>query len=384
MLANLVSWCRARGWDIDAETSLECVDAPEAGGGRAVRARRDIAAGEVLAAVPPACLVSTAHLDADFLPGAPPTARLCAALALARHDEDAAWHVYASTLPTAYATPVDFTELEMEALADFPHTRLAFEQGRAEARRAYATIAAAVPWNDFAWAWAAFSSRTCYMQVDRAAGDVSVLVPFVDMLNHSPAVATEAAWDDAARRYVVRTLTPFRAGEEVCIQYGAHDNDKLAYFYGFVMDDNEMQWVHVDPEIAGRPPSARHDAWISQYALRAADFVLDRDGCPSWNLATYLAVIAASDTDLDDPDKQDQLAGFEEGDTRAARRAVARIARTMLKKFATSADEDQLLLDTDAEDGSLSPCMRLAVRMRMLKKRILERARDASGARPGL
>jgi len=66
-----------------------------------------------------------------------------------------------------------------------------------------------------------------------------VLCPVVDYLNHDTQVTSDVAYEYFGDEFVVRVRGGFKAGEQVCINYGENrSNDSLLQYYGFVDRDN--------------------------------------------------------------------------------------------------------------------------------------------------
>ncbi|XP_055335214.1 SET domain-containing protein 4-like isoform X2 [Paramacrobiotus metropolitanus] len=95
----------------------------------------------------------------------------------------------------------------------------------------------------FLWAWFAVATRSLYIQADMPA-----LVPFVDLLNHSPFARTRIVLDGTGNTFQLITEYPYKSDEQIFINYGSHDNTKLAVYYGFTITRNPLSEVKFSME----------------------------------------------------------------------------------------------------------------------------------------
>lgn len=49
--------------------------------------------------------------------------------------------------------------------------------------------------------------------------------------------------------FEIKTLTPYKKGEQVYINYGPHDNLAILKEYGFVLSENTYNFVLLDNEV---------------------------------------------------------------------------------------------------------------------------------------
>lgn len=117
-------------------------------------------------------------------------------------------------------------------------------------------------YGNFLWAWASVSTRSCSFQSESklfenlGADDRSgCMVPLFDLLNHSPQDVAACEFSKDRRGYEAKTLRGYHKGEEVLIHYGDWNNAHLMEYYGFCVQENEMDdcvlkvgkhfWVHL-------------------------------------------------------------------------------------------------------------------------------------------
>ena len=219
---------------------------------------------------------------------------------------------YARLLPAQFTLPILWAEAELRLLAacvcgapllrsvaaltrlladDFVELRRRFGAGDgpgpAALRRVFGD-GGGLTWARWLWASAAVSSRSfpaqCLGDGGAAAdgGDVGVMVPLLDMLNHDPDTShvqwvVEAGPGAAVAGAVVRR--PVAAGDEVLSHYGADlSNTELVLNYGFAELHNRnatlgVGWGLADlPELHRTPAAARAVA----AALGAGDAFADQ------------------------------------------------------------------------------------------------------------
>nr|XP_009665875.1 PREDICTED: SET domain-containing protein 4 isoform X3 [Struthio camelus australis] len=157
------------------------------------------------------------------------------------------------------------------------------------------------------WAWCTINTRTVYMKHSQKAcfslePDVYALAPYLDLLNHSPNVQVEAAFNEQTKRYEIRTDSQCKKYEEVFICYGPHDNQRLLLEYGFVAVDNPHSSVYVSSDTLLRyfpPLDSQRNAKLS--ILKDHDFLENLtfgwDG-PSWRLLTALKLLSLGEDEF--------------------------------------------------------------------------------------
>ncbi|XP_036896506.1 SET domain-containing protein 4 isoform X4 [Sturnira hondurensis] len=152
----------------------------------------------------------------------------------------------------------------------------------------------------FLWAWGTVNTRAVYLAHGRrpclsAEPDTCALAPYLDLLNHSPTVQVNAAFNEETRCYELRTGSRWRPREEVLICYGPHDNQRLLLEYGFVPPRNPHACVHVTQDVLVKYiPAADKQMDRKISILKDHDFTENLtfgwDG-PSWRLLTALKLL---------------------------------------------------------------------------------------------
>ena len=69
------------------------------------------------------------------------------------------------------------------------------------------------------------NTRCIYLDAKKQdAADNIALAPMLDFLNHTPDAKTEGRFCTKTKSYQIKTLLPYKKGEQVFINYGPHDN----------------------------------------------------------------------------------------------------------------------------------------------------------------
>ncbi|KAJ2444997.1 hypothetical protein GGF42_006136 [Coemansia sp. RSA 2424] len=121
-------------------------------------------------------------------------------------------------------------------------------------------------WRLYVWSWLVANTRCIHLgrgpgfarcahtpKADGAKGTHSIgsqdsiaLAPILDLLNHSGQASISTLFDVERGEFVIKTNQPFKAGQEVFISYGPHDNLFLLAEYGFTLEKNPYQHLELD------------------------------------------------------------------------------------------------------------------------------------------
>uniref|UniRef100_A0A8C5MDZ0 SET domain containing 4 n=1 Tax=Leptobrachium leishanense TaxID=445787 RepID=A0A8C5MDZ0_9ANUR len=268
---QLCKWLKERGFQDDLLRPVEFPDT-----GRGLATTRFIQPGELLISLPVKCLLTTdtvlqSHLGEYIKSWSPPISpllALCVFLVTERHAEDRSlWKPYLALLPETYTCPV-YWEDEVLAFLPEPVKQKAVEQ-KAEVQEFYASslpffkalqplfhedIDDILTYDALRWAWCSVNTRTVYMKHTQkdcfsSQKDIYALAPFLDLLNHSPRVQVDAAFNAKSQCYEIRSNVGCKRYDQVFICYGPHDNQRLLLEYGFVAANNPHRSVYVTKEI---------------------------------------------------------------------------------------------------------------------------------------
>ncbi|MBK7826347.1 SET domain-containing protein [Nannocystis sp.] len=238
-VARLIAWIVAAGGRVGS------LRVGPARAGRGVFATAPIAEGELLLALPRACLL-TPECAADTAFGRTIAAEwrgpshdqiLLAALLVAR--DDPMREAYRDSLPARLpGLPLYYDPAEAEALCS---TSLALRMGERHAQivEEFAWLRAKVPGMGSLDAPRWFHARAQVGSRCFFLGELhgEALVPLADLLNHAPQPNT--GWQlDARGDFVLRAVRPLAAGAELHHSYGEISNARLLLNYGFTEADN--------------------------------------------------------------------------------------------------------------------------------------------------
>ena len=288
-----VAWCESKGCCLDGVELRESPYETEfnAGGGeaigtadgaargRGVFASRDFAKGDRVLTVPYAACLGTAGLKCGAgsgasppFEGASPAECLAWTLLAARADDNDAWAPYRAALPSTIDAPTSGS-WERKEVAELQIGEGIFQTAvclakDAKAARAIAGGAGlpgdAPPGEDDAardarvareWAWAlsCVRSRAVELTPEGGGSPQSLLVPFVDMLNHvheDPLVSwTSVPGDgdgDAGAAVALVAEQHISAGDELTISYATGaSSDAFALYMGFLGGHNRWDSVEL-------------------------------------------------------------------------------------------------------------------------------------------
>lgn len=293
MIDDLLAWVRAAGARCDG---LTVGPVPS---GRGLVATRAIAAGEVVARIPRALLVTREHARASSVGRqlrdagvelSSSHALFAAWLCVEARRQASAYAPYLRSLPTSYAAFALAASAEERALLRGTLTGdrlalleydLATDHARAAAR---VRLLAGVDRATFTWARLAVGSRAFAITVDGVA--TNALVPLADLINHAPTPVTRWAYDQDAAAFTLTALVDIAAGAELTDSYGAKGNGQLAVQYGFTIPDNPDDAA----ELGGRVVTAADDDELA----RALWKQLGRDVAPPAQVAAALQAACAA------------------------------------------------------------------------------------------
>lgn len=103
-------------------------------------------------------------------------------------------------------------------------------------------IGGPLQFEQYLWALSTIWSR-CITVADRGGRDYRCVVPFVDLLNHSPTSQVGHAYNAQNDSLYLVTGQRIKSGEEVSLHYGPCSNSRLLMLYGFTLSNNPFDSV---------------------------------------------------------------------------------------------------------------------------------------------
>ncbi|KAL4908177.1 hypothetical protein BDW74DRAFT_146998 [Aspergillus multicolor] len=194
------------------------------------------------------------------------------------------WHPYIRTLPqpgslttlSYYQEEEDLEWLEGTSLVQARKQKIAllqekFESSSSELRKSGFPDAEKYSWGLYLWASTLFVSRAFSAKVlsgvlpelGMPEENISVLLPFIDILNHRPLAKVE--WRAGNENVDFVVLEDVRADEEIANNYGPRNNEQLMMNYGFCLSNNPCDYRTVS--LRAPPGSPLHFAREQQKQL---------------------------------------------------------------------------------------------------------------------
>ncbi|KAM9036117.1 SET domain-containing protein 4 isoform X1 [Sarcophilus harrisii] len=292
------------------------------GTGRGLMAVKSLQPGELIISLPEKCLLTTDTVIKSYLgdyitkwtPPISPLLALCTFLISENNaGNKSPWKPYLDILPKDYTCLVCL-EPQVVRLLPKPLKIKAQEQKTqvqelfVSSRGFFSSLQSLFTedvkhifhYHAFLWAWCTINTRTVYMKHAQkkclsAEPDVYALAPYLDLLNHSPGVQVNAAFNEKTRCYEIRTTSSCKKYEELFICYGPHDNHRLLLEYGFVAINNPHSAVYVSIDsLVDHLPSVDTQMNKKLSLLKEHGFsenlTFGWDG-PSWRLLTALKLL---------------------------------------------------------------------------------------------
>ncbi|KAG0339218.1 SET domain-containing protein 4 [Podila horticola] len=270
--------------------------------GRGMMATKDIKAGEVMIQVPERNLVTLKSLQSTYGPriarfGKKINSHMVIALHIAllvQAPEKSGWLPYLRMLPKKFDTmPVRYPQELFDLLPQNAQAHVNKQKAKIVAdyncvldflKSNQDLLSRPLSYEEYEWAWLVVNTRCIYLDAKRQdAADNIALAPMLDFLNHTHDAKTEGRFCTKTKSYQIKTLLPYKKGEQVFINYGPHDNCFILVEYGFVTPDNPYNYVTVDNDfmhltIPGETSVAKKDKMeLLDMAGYYGDYVLHRN-----------------------------------------------------------------------------------------------------------
>jgi hypothetical protein len=193
--------------------------------------------------------------------------------ALMNEDADCPWKNHVKTLPKTFNTTLFWSDEEMNELkghnvyhlTNMLNQRISsdFESIHQPLMENYPEILSNIDLDTYAWALSVVYSRS--LDITRDGQNERVIVPVLDMLNHSPFVAGSASetfqYDEKTETINYSCSIDLQAGDQCFAVYGHYPNAKLLFTYGFVVPHNPVKaidlWTRVTPSTSNSEMKAK-------------------------------------------------------------------------------------------------------------------------------
>lgn len=180
------------------------------------------------------------------------------------------WKSYIETLPTKFTTPFFCNKSELYFIPDFILMKVVEQNGMI--KRNFEELMKVVKLeyrlsftlSDFKWAYFVCNTRSvflnsnvlqslCHNEIFKEILSDSAnmaLAPLLDLLNHSSEASTknQLSGSNTNISYQLQTLKPIKKYEQIFINYGVYNNTKLLVEYGFIVPDNQVDFLEFSLE----------------------------------------------------------------------------------------------------------------------------------------
>ncbi|XP_069492226.1 SET domain-containing protein 4 isoform X2 [Ambystoma mexicanum] len=314
---QLKKWLKHRGFE---DNTLKTAHFP--GTGRGLLATKSLQAGERIIALPERCLLTTGVvLESDlgeyiknWKPPVSPLLALSTYLIAEKYAGDQSqWKPYLDVLPSSYTCPVCWDHSTVTLLPEplrgkAQEQRTCLQELYTSSLPFFSSLQPLFPesverilnYEALLWAWCTVNTRTVYMKHPHREWfskevDLYALAPYLDLLNHSPTVQVNAAFNQRSRCYEITAGSSCRKFEQVFICYGPHDNQRLLLEYGFVVSQNPHSVVYVPTAVLLQNVSKTDKQLNKKLSLLKEHAFLENltfgiDG-PSWKLLVALKLL---------------------------------------------------------------------------------------------
>lgn len=195
-------------------------------------------------------------------------------------------------------------------------------------------------------------------------------------LHHS--LQVRAGFNQGNNRYEIHTLTEYKKGKQVFINYGPHDNRKLLIEYGFILPKNlhnavtfsqDLVYSVAMPEICG---VSRKKEIIAVNQLEK-DLSCSEENELSWNVLTLLRILAMNEEDVGKRWQRTLTGEFQD---EGMERTVRRWRQQLILKVLECYEEADNFNGNDCLSihSQQSLNMELALELRFQEKQILKNA----------
>ncbi|CAO3671380.1 unnamed protein product [Umbelopsis vinacea] len=272
----------------------------------------DLEPGDTLVSVPKNILITASrvgktlgaghHLDSNQLL----VLEICT---LKRQGPKSSWWPYVSLLPKDFDTmPVTYPDHLLKSVipshmtAEVQEQKMKIETDYQRVLRYLKTSplqAKDLTYQEFEWAWLCVNTRCIHLGTEDKSivGGNIALAPMLDFLNHKSDAQFECGYNHATQSFDIRTLMPYRRGQQVFFQYGAHDNAFLLKEYGFVVPNNPYSAICLDDQMTRLFERLRKSGTFGALKLKmiedSGDYTIRRNEISFRTLSALRLIMAA-------------------------------------------------------------------------------------------
>ncbi|MCQ2818149.1 MAG: SET domain-containing protein-lysine N-methyltransferase [archaeon] len=159
-------------------------------------------------------------------------------------EKNEKWKFYFDLFPKDFSNfPLFYKDKDLELLKGSSFLPQIYEK-KIEIKKDYEKLCEKISgfnkfsFNKFLKARMLISSRIFGLTIDNVC--TNVLAPFADLLNHKRPRQTQWYYDNNLNSFMISALTDISQGEEVYDSYGQKSNSRFLLYYGFCLEDNEI------------------------------------------------------------------------------------------------------------------------------------------------
>ena len=312
-----------------------------------------------------------------------------------RHKTVTKWEPYLDILPKSTSNfPIFFTTEEKKWLEGSPFLNQV-EEKIADVAKDYNTIVTAVPeftqytLEEFSHIRMLVSSRIFGITVDGKKTDS--LVPLADMLNHKRPQQTSWEYSEKRSGFIIEAKESIERGEQVYDSYGKKCNSRFFLNYGFIVENNDANEVPIKIQLDEGDELYTAKQKLINYSdpktIRVSEDLAEKNMMDFFSylrfaefrgdpMVLYKCQFQQSSRKKSDED-EDYYETYKgtnvpplsiENETDVLQR-IQKLAESQLKKYPTTLEEDQKILETNK---SLDFNQRNCVLMRSGEKSVLK------------
>lgn len=248
---ELCKWMSANGWNGASKDCLKTKPAMFSDTGRGLMAMSNLAPNSLIVRIPKNLLITKEKviLQIPALRNSKMTTAECLTFFILISKINGLYSSYLSTLPKSFSVGGLCESQEVAVLPKVLQDKILCNQSYVLEK--YQNLV--VIWENlfgptltlecFQWAWYCVNTRAVFYQdsdifnMDGLENNMA-LAPYLDMFNHDPHVVVKAGFNKNSQYYEIRSSQKIKKHQQVFINYGPHDNQKLFLEYGFITPKN--------------------------------------------------------------------------------------------------------------------------------------------------
>ena len=235
----------------------------------------------------------------------------------------------------------------------------------------------------FLWSFVILFSRATRLP-SKLSGEELALVPYADLLNHSPYSSTyidsQTAWGISSflnkrQEVAVYSDRSYKKFEQVFISYGEKSNSDLLLLYGFALERNPFNAVDITVGLSKEDPLyAAKRAYLAKSGRNALSvrFPLQQSRYPS-ELVDFLRLllVEAKDIGTQPIERIDFNEPISPSLERRVLMTIINICESYLERYPTTLSDDENFIMNRSVVSTLTRQQRMSVKLRASEKRIL-------------